>query len=169
MSPDRTVVLVRHATAEAGGALGDRARPLAQRGRRQARDLGPRLSGHVGAFDVALVSSAQRATETYRLLAADGPDYPEPRVLDELYEARARQVLGALRALPETVRRVIVVGHEPTMSSAAALLHDARDDLALQLGVGIPTATACVVDVAGAWQDLDRDGGRVRAILRPED
>lgn len=169
MTAGKSLVLVRHARAEAAGHLGDRLRPLAPRGRRQAQSLGPRLAELAGPFDIALVSSALRATETYRLLAGTAPEYPRARVLDEFYEIGARQLLQALQQLPETARRVIVVGHEPTMSSAAAMLHGSRDELGPQLSLGIPTGTACIVDVATEWRHLDRNGGQVSGILRPEE
>lgn len=165
----KTLVLVRHARAEVEGDLGDRLRPLAQRGRRQATLLGPRLTDLAGPFDVALVSEALRAQETYRLLAGDAPEYPRARVLGTLYQIGARHLLQSLQELPESAQRVIVVGHEPTMSSLAWMLHDARDDYGPQLSLGIPAATACIIEVGVPWQHLDRSRGHVRGILRPQE
>ncbi|MGM0384382.1 MAG: SixA phosphatase family protein [Actinomycetota bacterium] len=169
MTEGRTLVLMRHARAEPANHLGDRLRPLAKHGRRQASQQGPRLAELAGPFDVALVSSALRAAETYRLLAARTTMYPTPRLLDEFYEVGARPLLESLRHLPESARRVIVVGHEPTMSSLAGMLHDVRDELVPQLAVGIPVATACIVDVGVGWGQLDRRRGHVRGIIRPEE
>lgn len=169
MMPGRTLVLLRHARAEAGGYKGDYTRPLTARGRRQAEALGPRLAEVAGPFDIAMVSSAMRTQETYRLLAGRAPEYPRPRVVDELYEIGSRRLLETLRALPETARKVIVVGHEPTMSSLAALLHDATDDYGAQLSFGIPSATACILDIAREWEHLDGKAGRLRGILRPKE
>jgi phosphohistidine phosphatase len=165
----RTLVLMRHARAEPTGHLGDRMRPLAQHGRRQASRQGPRLAELAGPFDVALVSSALRAAETYRLLAARDATYPRAMLIDDFYAAGARHMLESLRHLPESARRVIVVGHEPTMSSLAGMLHDSRDDLVPHLAAGIPVAAACIVDVGVEWGQLDRRRGHVRGILRPED
>ena len=36
----------------------------------------------------------------------------------------------------------------------AHVLHDADDDLASQVSVGVPTATALVLDVLGPWNGL---------------
>ncbi len=163
----KTLVLVRHAKAESPGKLGDARRALAPRGRRQAAALGPMLARIAGPFDRALVSSALRTRETYRLLAGDSDAYPRPRVLDELYDASARELLDILRRLDEKDRRVLVVGHEPTMSSLAHLLHDARDAMAEEISQGIPTSTACIVEVEVPWADLDRGRAHVREVVRP--
>lgn len=163
----KTLVLVRHAKAESPGSLGDARRVLAPRGRRQAAALGPLLAGIAGPFDRALVSSALRTQETYRLLSGDSDAYPRPRVMDELYQASARQLLGILQGLDEKDRRVLVVGHEPTMSSLAWLLHDSRDEIAEQISQGIPTSTACIVEVNVPWSGLDRNRAHVREVVRP--
>jgi len=163
----RTLVLVRHAKAEVLGQLGDEMRALAPRGRRQASALGSMLAAVAGPFDLALVSSALRTQETYRILAGDSADYPKPRVLDELYQVNAHQLLGMLQRLGERDRRVVVVGHEPTMSSLAYLLHDSQDKMARQISLGIPTSTACILEVPVPWEELDRNRAHVREVVRP--
>lgn len=165
---DKTLVLLRHAKAEPLGDLGDIHRPLATRGRDQARLLGERLAEEAGPFDVALVSAAARTRETYRLLAGTSPLYPAPRVDEELYGTTMRGLLRMLNGLEESAARVLVVGHEPVMSSLAHLLHRENDDVSTQLSLGIPTGTAVVLDVAGPWAELDRKSALVRAVLRPD-
>ena len=165
----KTLVLMRHSKAEPYSALSDHMRPLAQRGRRQSRAFGEELSEAAGPFDVALVSSALRTTQTYKLLAGDLPGYPAPLVEDELYEATTRSLLERLRRLDESAQKVIVVGHEPVMSSLAHLLDDQRGDVGAKIALGIPTAAAVVVDVPGAWAELDRQSASVRGLLRPEE
>lgn len=165
----KTLVLMRHAKAEVGTELGDHARALAGRGRRQSSSQGERLAAAAGPFDVALVSGAQRTRETYELLAQGSAHYPPAHIVDELYNASVRRLLQLLRQLDESAGRVLVVGHEPTMSTAAYMLHDSVDQFTQQLAFGIPTATACVLDVAVPWAELDRHAGHVRAVLRPGD
>lgn len=165
----KTLVLLRHAKAEVERGLGDHARALATRGRRQALALGEPLAAEAGPFDVALVSGALRTRETYKILAGDSAQYPTPRVVDDLYETTARQLLGVLQGLNERAARVIVVGHEPVMSTLGYMLHDAHDNLAQQIGMGIPTASAIVLDVPVAWRALDRNTAHVRAVLRPSE
>ena len=164
----RTLVLLRHAQAEPETSLGDAQRTLSAHGRRQASALGPVLAEELGHVDVALVSSALRTTETYKLLAASWPGAPEPDVREELYAAGPRDVLALLAEVPPEVERVLVVGHEPTVSSLADLLDGERGPLAEMLFLGISTANAAVLEVPVAWADLGRSTARLVRILRPE-
>ena len=166
--PVKTLVLLRHAKAESESDLGDHMRALAAKGREQARALGSLIHAETGDIDTVLVSSALRTKETYRLLAADDAQWPAGSSLDDLYEAGPREVLNVLAGVGEESGSVLVVGHEPTMSSLAHLLHDAKDELAQQIRLGVPTATACVLDVPVAWNELDRNTCHLRAVLRPD-
>ena len=92
---------------------------------------------------------------------------PDEDLLDELYQVNARQLLGMLQRLGARDRRVVVVGHEPTMSSLAYLLHDSQDKMARQISLGIPTSTACILEVPVPWEELDRNRAHVREVVRP--
>lgn len=163
----KSLVLMRHAKAEVLADLGDHARPLAPRGRRQSTAMGERLAETAGPFDVALVSDSSRTRETFKILAGDSPQYPNPRITPDLYDATTRSALALLRKLDESAARVIVVGHEPVMSSLAYLLHDGHDERAAEIAFGIPTGTAVILDVPVAWKDLDRSTAHVRDVVRP--
>lgn len=165
-----TLVLLRHAKAEPENGLGDAQRPLSSRGRRQATALGPLLAAHVGGVDVALVSGALRTTETYKLLAASWPEgAPEADVREELYSAGPRDVIALLAELPPEAERVLVVGHEPTMSSLAHLLNTERSPLADTVAYGMGTASAAVLEVPVPWGELDRSTARLLTVVRPEE
>ncbi len=166
-----TLVLLRHAKAEPENGIGDAQRPLSSRGRRQAAALGPLLGSHVGTVDVALVSSALRTTETYKLLAASWPEAgaPEADVREELYSAGARDVIALLAELPPEAQRVLVVGHEPTMSSLAHVLNTERSPLADTVAYGMGTASAAVLEVPVPWGELDRSTARLLTVVRPEE
>ncbi|WP_454083485.1 SixA phosphatase family protein [Georgenia sp. Marseille-Q6866] len=167
MTP-RTLVLLRHAQAEPENGLGDEQRPLSAHGRRQGAALGPILAAQVGGLDRALVSSALRTTETYKIVASGWDGAPAADVRDELYEAGPRDVLAVLAELPDDVRRVLVVGHEPTMSSLAHLLDGERSTLAEMVSLGMSTANAAVLEVPVPWAALDRSTARLVTIVRPE-
>ncbi|WP_461407622.1 SixA phosphatase family protein [Georgenia sp.] len=156
---------MRHAKAEPEGNLGDLMRPLAGKGRKQAAALGPRLAAAVTAVDLALVSTALRTTETVKLVSG-GVTIRDRRAVESLYQAVPRQVLGLLQELDEALGTVMVVGHEPTISGLAYLLHDTRDDLAQQVSLGVPTATACLLQVPTSWRDLDRSTAHLTRLIR---
>lgn len=165
----RILVLLRHAKAEPENGLGDHARPLAGRGRLQAKALGSDLRAAVGRLDVALVSGASRTRETYKLLAGELLGAPEATVTDELYDAGPRDVLRLLRGVAPGVRSVLVVGHEPTISTLGHLLDGEGGEHAAAVRFGVPTATAVLVEVPVAWAELDRGTARIAGILRPQE
>lgn len=160
-----TLVLLRHAKAEPEGGLGDLMRPLAGKGRKQAAALGPQLAEEVGAVDLALVSTALRTSETVKLVSG-GVSVRDQRSVEDLYQGGPRQVLGLLQELDDALGTVMVVGHEPTISGLAYLLHDTRDDLAQQVSLGVPTATACILHVPTSWQELERSTAHLTRLIR---
>ncbi|MFC4556448.1 SixA phosphatase family protein [Georgenia faecalis] len=162
----RRLVLLRHAAAEHEGDLGDAMRPLSAAGRRQAGAVGPLLEAATGGIDLALVSTALRTRETYRILATHLSAPPRVVESDAVYEAGARSLLALLREVPEDTRCVLVVGHEPTMSTLAHLLAGSgREDLAAQVSLGMSTASAAVLEVED-WASLDRSAAALVDLVR---
>ncbi|PWD49541.1 phosphohistidine phosphatase [Serinibacter arcticus] len=165
MTEPRTLVLLRHAKAE-GFAGSDEARPLAVAGRRQATAVGQALQASGPVPDAALVSSAVRTRQTWELLASGLTAPPEPELLDDLYDATARSALDLVRHVEPDVRTLLVVGHEPVMSSLALLLAGPGSIDLHQVSAGIPTATRCVLTLEGPWAELGRQGAALTAVVR---
>lgn len=160
----RTLVLLRHAKAEPHGEQDDAERELAPKGRKQAPKAGRLLREHVGPLDVALVSAATRTRQTYELL---GVNAAQVTVSEPLYQATPGELIELVRALPAAARTVLVVGHEPTVSSTAAILDGARGPVAQEVRLGISTATACVLRTGVAWADLEPGAAELVELLRP--
>jgi phosphohistidine phosphatase len=119
----RVLYLVRHAKSSWDDpSLDDRDRPLNKRGRKNAPDMGRRMreQGHVP--DLIISSPANRALTTARIIASElGLDPEAIRVDDDLYFSGTRGMLGALDQVDDRYRRVMLTGHNPTMTS---LLND---------------------------------------------
>lgn len=164
----RTLVLLRHAKAEPF-AGSDAERPLAVRGRQQAMTVGEELQATGVRLDAALVSTAVRTRQTWDLLSSRLVDAPEPELLEDLYDATARTALALVQGIDPSVRTAIVVGHEPVMSTLAALLADADSPAAAQVRVGVPTAARCVLTFSGEWAGLDKGGARLERVERPQE
>ena len=166
----KTLILLRHAKAEAY-ADSDSARSLALRGRRQAAAVGEALEADGITLEAALVSAAQRTRQTWELLASRLSGAPDPEVREDLYDAMPRTALAIVRETSAQVSTLIVVGHEPVMSSLAALLANAESEPALvdQVRLGIPTAARCVLTFDGEWSDLERGGARLNAVTRAKE
>ena len=118
--------------------------------------------------DVVLVSPSRRTLET---LAALEPwdDTPLVEQVETLYLASLPQLLGILRGVNETVRSVMLIGHNPGMHELAVLLAgtSAANEAGNRLAAGFPTAALAEFSVATQWRQLDASGCQAGAF--PDD
>lgn len=162
------LVLLRHAKAEPGGVLDDHVRTLALEGRRQSGLVGASLRDAGLVPDLVLCSSAVRTRQTWDLTRnALGADVAHVEVSDELYTAGARELLELVRSVDPDARTVLLVGHEPTVSQAAALLAGPGSDetALLRVRTGVPTASYSVLETDVAWSALEPDGARLLRLV----
>lgn len=168
----RRLVLLRHGKAEPGGREADALRPLALDGRRQSVRVGVTLTAHDLLPELVLCSSAVRARQTWELVRTGlGEVGPDVLITDAVYELGVAGVLVQVREIDERVRTVLVVGHEPTMSSITTELAGEGSDeaAAAHLRGGMSTGTFAVLELDGPWAELDRGGARLRAVVAPQD
>lgn len=159
------IVLVRHAKAEAPRpGLDDHDRALTLEGRTSASELGATLAAGGVEIAVALVSSAVRTSQTWRLMEERFPG-AELRVDPALYETHVGGVHAALQSVAGE-GTVAVVGHEPTISATAAwLAGPGSDTRAMQrISQGLPTGTAALLDFDGPLSDLAPHSAVLTAI-----
>jgi phosphohistidine phosphatase len=117
------VFLIRHAEAvDAPPLRADADRHLTPHGRAQATSLGDRLRWHDCTPTHAWTSPLARAVQTAELVLAGLASAIELEAVAALASGTcARDVVAALRALPEGAS-ALVVGHEPSLSAIASLL-----------------------------------------------
>ena len=110
------LILWRHADADpAAAGQPDLERRLTDRGHRQAARIARWLHGQLPEEVTILVSPAERARQTAAKLER------KFRTVDEIGpDTSALQILAAA-GWPDSKRPVLVVGHQPTLGSAAAL------------------------------------------------
>jgi phosphohistidine phosphatase len=138
------LILLRHGKAESVAATGgDFERGLTERGKRDAALIGRVLAGAGVVPDLALVSSARRARETWDAVA---PTFPYARCESArvLYLASSEQLAQAVAAATEPVSTLIIVGHNPGLHDFALALHGAALDADNPLAGGFPTSAAAV-------------------------
>lgn len=177
LTSDRTrrLVLLRHAKAEpAGESTGDEVRPLAVAGRRQAGRVGAVLMAGGLVPELALVSPAVRTRQTWELLrGAFGGAEPEVQHDDVVYTGGVGELLATLREVDERVRTVLVVGHEPTMSSAAAALAGPGSDTAalMRVRAHLSTGAYAVLELEDGrhWDALTSGSARLRTVVSPDE
>lgn len=149
-----TLIVLRHAKSDWSTGLPDRERPLAERGRRQAPEAGAWLAGHLPGIDLAVVSPAARARQTWALVADCLHAPPPVRIDEDLYAGSARDVVTGLDASLSTV---VVVGHNPDLEDLVASLTGRS--------IALPTSAIAVLDLPHGW--ADPRGALVRAAGRP--
>ena len=161
----RLVAVMRHSKAEQAGPT-DFDRPLADRGHRDAEDAGSWLAGAGFEPEHALVSAALRTRETWASVAEGAGWDLDPDFDRTLYAADPDTALDLVREVDDDVRRLLVIGHNPTMASLAQLLDDgdADSELADQLFAGYPTSAVAVFGYDGAWADISEGSGRLVAF-----
>ena len=121
----RTLVLLRHAKAETPGERPDHQRRLTTAGEAAAAAAGSWLAAEGLQPELVLCSTAARTRQTWAGVAPEVGGTPEVRYTDLLYVGGRTEVVDLLRAVPEEIATVLIVGHNPTMSDMSMLL-DAR-------------------------------------------
>jgi phosphohistidine phosphatase len=167
----RQLLLLRHGKSSWDDPdIADRARPLNHRGERAAAAMGRAMSQLGLAPRLILASPARRCMQT---LAALAPFPPETKIEtpEALYLAEGSKLFEALRALPETERSVLVIGHNPGLHEFAVTLAGERPATAdaRKLAARFPTAALAEFAIAGKWRDLGPGGGRLLRFLLPRD
>jgi phosphohistidine phosphatase len=165
----RRLLLLRHAKTErAGPGERDRDRKLTKRGRADAPVVGAYMARHGLIPDLALVSPATRAMETWTLLAeALGK---EPRVVkdERIYNAEVETLIGIIRETRKA-RALLLVGHNPGLHDLALRLIASGDiEMRERVSEKLPTSGLVVIDLAfDDWSKLHAGAGRLARFVSP--
>ena len=169
----RQLLLLRHAKSAQDGVRGttegaDHTRALNASGQETAIAMGAAMRALGLAPDLVLVSSARRTLQTLEALEP-WVETPLTETLDGLYLATAPQILAILHGVNETVRSLMVIGHNPGLHDLALLLADGRGGAMERLRAGFPTCTLAEFTVGPRWSTLQEGGGRLERFLIPAD
>ena len=164
--PQRTLLLMRHAKSAYPPDVADHDRPLAPRGIREAGLAGDWLRANAPSIDAVLCSTATRTRQT---LAQTGID-ASVRYSERLYGATPGTMIDEINGVADSVNTLLVVGHEPTMSSAVhrpgGPRRHRRDSGATHFGE-IPDVSDRGADVAGDWKRRRTQHSRAHRVPRP--
>ncbi len=157
----RTLLLLRHAKSDYPTGVADHERPLAPRGEREAALAGDWLRGHAPAINAVLCSTAARTRQT---LARAGVNAPV-NFVDRLYDATPGTVLEEINGVEarfgQDVQTLLVIGHEPTMSTLALGLaspEGSNTTAAERISAKFPTSAIAVLRTAEPWDRLTLSG-----------
>jgi len=118
----RTLLVLRHGKAAHEEAGSDRDRPLTEPGKRSAELVGDLLREDDLRPDRVISSSAERARDTARRVAAAAKFRGSIDELDELYLAEPEAYIKAVRRLAGDAERVLWVGHNPGLEALVLIL-----------------------------------------------
>lgn len=108
------LILWRHAEAEDG--LRDMARALTAKGHKQAEKMAAWLKPRLPTHTHILASPAKRTQQTVAALEMNFS------TLDEIAPGASPQTMLRVAGWPEETQSVLIVGHQPTLGAAAALV-----------------------------------------------
>lgn len=167
----KSLTLLRHAKSGWDDPVGrDFDRPLNPRGRRAARTVGLEMKAQGLAFDLVLASPARRVVETLEEVAtAYGP--LDPNYDERLYLPSTATLMEIVRAAPDEVGRLLLVGHNPGLENLALRIAERGPDaLRSELEIKYPTGTVAEIGLPAArWADVQEGSGRIVRFIRPRD
>ena len=171
----RRLMLLRHAKTENDAPSGrDQDRRLDDRGRRDAAEIGGWIGRHPPFPDLALVSPAVRAHQTWEIAWEAMKDLvppPQVELLPELYGADPAQLLQAIRAASAAdPERLLLVGHNPGMHELALALAGSGDAAGRKaLADNLPTSGLAILDFAvDDWADVAFRQGKLVLFVSPK-
>jgi phosphohistidine phosphatase len=165
----RRLLLLRHAKTErAGPGERDRERQLTKRGRADAPLIGAYMVRQGLVPDLALVSPATRAEETWTLVAAALAKKPRVAKDERIYNAGPEQLIGIIRETRDA-HALLLVGHNPGLHDLALHLIASGDaEARARLAEKLPTSGLVVIDLAfDDWSRLHPNAGRLERFVSP--
>jgi phosphohistidine phosphatase len=168
------LILLRHGKAVRGTAgTSDHDRALTPDGRRMVAAMGAAMRRAGLTPDVILVSAALRTQQTLDALEP-WEDRPNIETMPGLYMAGALQIRDILRELPETVRSVLVIGHNPGIQELAQMLAgeaglDPAKPALARLANEYPTAALTEFLITTPWHKIGTPCATLERFLLPAD
>lgn len=168
----KQLILFRHAKSGWDDPVArDFDRPLNPRGFKAAGRMGKVAAQKDLTFDRIISSPAVRCTETLNgFLAAYGTDMA-PQWDRRAYLASSATLLDLLHEVPDTVERLLLVGHNPGLEDLILTLvpDDRSSPLRDEVERKFPTASLAVMEWEGDWASLREGAARLTHFVRPRD
>lgn len=119
----KTLVILRHAKAEKNDLVQDHERDLTDRGKTNAIEMSKRLSKKGFKPDLIISSPAKRTHKTAKIIA-EHFSYDEKNIelIAHIYTANVGDLLYIIRELDDSINKVIIVGHNPTVTGLIGYL-----------------------------------------------
>jgi phosphohistidine phosphatase len=151
----RTIFLLRHGKSSwSDSTIADTDRPLAPRGERAAKRIAKYLRRKKIRPALVLCSPSLRTRQTLEAIQPSLGKKCTVELVPELYGASEQELLERLRALPEGLGSVLLIGHNPGLQDLALALASQGAELE-HLREKFPTgALATLVVERDSWAAL---------------
>lgn len=165
------LMLLRHAEAGAKEPqIADRERPLGDRGLAAAPLMGRYARAQGLTPERILTSPARRAHETAKLFASNLARTVPIEPVEALYDFGDDQLLDAVRRHGDEARALMLVAHNPSITSLARKLVRSGDmEMIAEMQRGFPTAALAVIEFATpGWPELRPSTGELMVFVTPQ-
>jgi phosphohistidine phosphatase len=152
----RTVILLRHGKSSwSDPTIDDLDRPLAPRGKRASRLIAKYMRRKKIRPALVLCSPSLRTRQTLEAIESSLGKKSAVELAPQLYAATETELLERLRALPDSVASVMLIGHNPGLHDLARALASRGSDLP-RLEEKFPTGALATLVVEGdTWAGLE--------------
>ena len=158
----KSLYLLRHAPSDSSPAHGDdHERTLNRGGHQAARTIGRFLAAFDEVPNLAITSTAVRARSTLEIAHGAGEWSCAIEESIELYHADLQAILDCTRSAGKRYDRLMLVGHEPTLSVAAGRFIG---------GTVVRMPSAALVKIQfniRSWQAIEWGGGELIWFITP--
>lgn len=159
----RTLYLLRHAKSSWNDAsLRDFDRPLKERGREAAKQIGKHLASEKLNLPLVISSPALRTRETAYFVVESLGLSVEGSYDDRIYEASLRDLLQVVSEISDDNHVVILIGHNPGLEELLAFLTGE--------GRRMPTCALARVKLeVASWKDVKAGEGSLEGFITPKE
>lgn len=158
----KRLLVLRHAKSSwASPGQKDHDRPLDQRGRLAAGEMGASMSAASLLPDLIISSDSRRTRETVALWSESAGWTDEPRFRAELYHASPETLIDAARSAPDAAETVMLVAHNPGIEQLVSRV--GGDE------IGMPTGALAIIDLAcESWAQAEIQKMTLVGVQRPD-
>jgi phosphohistidine phosphatase len=170
----RRLLLLRHAKAAQDTGEGDHARALTDRGRQDAVHMGHAMDTRGYIPNAVFCSTSRRTTETWELISPELAKIADVEFVKDLYLASPKNIFGKIQQTKDSVKTLLLVGHNPGIEECAARLarkpmSKAESQHLDTLREKFPTCALAVLDFdVESWSDVT-GGGILLEFICPRD
>ena len=145
---------------------------LTPQGQTDCKTIGGWMDAQTIVPNIALVSQACRASQTWDILSKYIPTGVTVQLLEELYLASPGALLSKIEKLDDDIQTAMILGHNPGLESLTRLMSGpgSDEDAAENLCLGMPPAGLAVIVLNGnSWRTMSALGGQLSQFIRPRD